>query len=767
MSLPTELAALLKTVDHPGHFYTSGVRITPMPALEVDGVGPLSFPLPPEQARRLIAVAERAPYGRGPDTLVDTQVRRAWQLSPDQLRVGEGPWSETLDAIVRAAAHGLGVAGEVDAQLYKMVVYDPQSFFAEHRDTEKTAGMFGTLVIVLPSPHEGGELVVRHLGEEAVLPLPGAPSFQVSYAAFYADCLHELRPVTEGVRLALIYNLVRRDRGRRPQPPDHRAVVRRVAALLERWQRDLGDPNDEDVPEKLVYLLEHRYTSAEHAFAALKNGDAAAANVLEAAAEAADCALHLALVSIEESGSAHSTWYEPRRGRRWYRDGWEARSNEDFEVMEVLERTQTLTDWRTPEDDEAPLGVLVLEDDALSPPGALEDTDPDEKTYQEASGNEGATFARAWRRAALVLWPRPRTMDVVAKSGLGASLPYLEGLVARWVEGGEDLAAPERRDACALGHRMVDTWPETSWTWRSPPRTDQAAAALALFTELGSPTLVTAMVSQVLIGIRYEGSENEALADALTLLEPEVASDLLRRLVERHAHFGFAACAALLNLACDPMLDVDLEALRPAAEALVGHLPVGPDPSRRYEGWRRPEMPDATFVSNLLEALWRLEVPELRERAVTGMLARPDAYPIDDVLLPATLTLGWCLGPIRYDSLLEACLTHLRARVALPLAPPSDWRREAAPGCACEDCRALRGFLVDPAQETWRLKAAKDRRHHVEAEIRQRLYDVYGQTERRGSPHTLVLTKNQRSYERRVAQRAADRAALKALAALP
>ena len=33
------------------------------------------------------------------------------------------------------------------ADLYKLLVYDPGSFFVNHRDTEKAAGMFATLII--------------------------------------------------------------------------------------------------------------------------------------------------------------------------------------------------------------------------------------------------------------------------------------------------------------------------------------------------------------------------------------------------------------------------------------------------------------------------------------------------------------------------------------------------------------------------------------------------------------------------------------------
>ncbi len=70
-----QIETLLRSVDRPGGFCTHGRDYVPMPTLEVDGVGALSFPVPADQIRALITVAERAPYGKLEETLVDTSVR--------------------------------------------------------------------------------------------------------------------------------------------------------------------------------------------------------------------------------------------------------------------------------------------------------------------------------------------------------------------------------------------------------------------------------------------------------------------------------------------------------------------------------------------------------------------------------------------------------------------------------------------------------------------------------------------------------------------
>lgn len=83
LAITAELAELLSAVNRPGDFFVSGTAEMLAPQLEVEGVGRIALPLLPIQAEQLIAVAERAPYGRGESTLTDPSVRRTWQISAD------------------------------------------------------------------------------------------------------------------------------------------------------------------------------------------------------------------------------------------------------------------------------------------------------------------------------------------------------------------------------------------------------------------------------------------------------------------------------------------------------------------------------------------------------------------------------------------------------------------------------------------------------------------------------------------------------------
>jgi predicted 2-oxoglutarate/Fe(II)-dependent dioxygenase YbiX len=484
-SFAADLAQLLNGVQRQGDFCTGGVCEIFPPGLEVDGVGPIALPLLSVQAEQLIAVAERAPFGRGVQTLIDTNVRRAWQINAGRVKLPGRAWAKTLASIVERVAEGLGVTEPVEAELYKLLVYDEGGFFVGHRDTEKAAGMFATLVIVLPSLCSGGELVVRHQDREVRFDLHGSDPSEAAFAAFYADCLHEVSPVTSGCRLTLIYNLLRPAPGETPRPPSHETERRRLSALLRRWaeaqpeeENELKGEDedefeaehefeDEDEPERgrkgrlktVIYPLEHAYTPASLSFEALKGADAARAATLLAAAQTAECDLHLALLSIEESGSAeHTGAYRSYRRSRYGDD-----DEDEFEVSEVFDRKQTLSNWRRPDGGDAGLGSLPFRSWQISPPDALEDMSSDEINFMEATGNEGASFERSYHRAALVLWPSCARLAVVNQAGLSATLPYLADLAERWVAGEVDESSPLWTQAHELSGHMLASWPLGRW----------------------------------------------------------------------------------------------------------------------------------------------------------------------------------------------------------------------------------------------------------------------------------------------------------------
>jgi hypothetical protein len=740
-SIGTTLFDTLRSVERPGDFCVGGIREIIMPTIDVDGVGRIAFPILSVQAERLVAIAEAAPHGRGEETVVDREVRRTWQVDSAKVRIGGRHWDQTLTGLVANIALGLGVSEPVAADFYKLLVYDTGSFFVDHRDTEKAPGMFATMVLVLPSTHSGGELVIKHLGREVVLdPRPEEPS-EIGFAAFYADCVHEVQPVKTGCRLTLVYNL-RFVAERRPlKAPDYRAEHGRVVELLRNWA------SAEDEPDKLILPLEHAYTPAELSFSALKGADGDVASVLVKAAAEADCDLHLALLSIEESGSAEHTGYYGRR--HWSRD--EEEEDEEFEVAEVLDRALILSEWRRPDGGEAGFDDFPFAEDELCPPDAFEDLMPDEQHFHEATGNEGASFERTYSRAGLVLWPTARRLAVLNQAGLRTTLPYLEDLTARWETSNASIQSPLWREADELSRHMLRSWSRSSW------RADgdaEAGRMLDLQIRLGNVERIDAFLAELSAEGHYAAPDNGAIVRAAALLPAPRATELLVRIVSRNAPAHLSACGDLM-MRCVAAPTGDLEQI---GVALTEALPGGPTRREEVGTWTQPTPVRPGFVVDLLTATSRIDAG-LAAHAIEHLLAWPKTYKPDDVLVPAAHAFAKLVESTAWPAvgrLRDASLDHLRRRIALPLEAPRDWTRTNPLKCTCGDCRGLGAFLVAPDQQQWRLKAVQDRRTHVEQSVRSAACDLDLTTERRGSPHTLVANKNQASYERRAKQRRQD-----------
>lgn len=137
-------------------------------SLDVADLGPVTTPVRAPQAKRLISAARPAHFGRGEETPRDPSVRDTWELTPDQVSLGGPRWHAHLNAALEHFREELGMpaGSQLTAELHSMLVYGKGQFFLPHQDSEKHDATVGTLVVMLPSVHTGGELVVDDGGHE-------------------------------------------------------------------------------------------------------------------------------------------------------------------------------------------------------------------------------------------------------------------------------------------------------------------------------------------------------------------------------------------------------------------------------------------------------------------------------------------------------------------------------------------------------------------------------------------------------------------------
>ncbi len=238
-SLASRILSDVAKIDRPADFCTSGQWPIVLPGLNVDGVGEIGLPLSAAEAKRLIKVCRQAPYGKGTETVVDTKVRKVWELDPSYFSLKNTKWPLILELMLREVEAKLGLPNKtLAAHLYKLLVYEKGGFFLPHRDGEKLDRMVATLVVNLPSKHSGGELVIRHEGRQATISMQGAAAgTEIDFAAFYADCQHEVKPLLAGYRLCLTYNLVL-------AKPRSKVLV--SATIVSSIKLTETDPNRED-----------------------------------------------------------------------------------------------------------------------------------------------------------------------------------------------------------------------------------------------------------------------------------------------------------------------------------------------------------------------------------------------------------------------------------------------------------------------------------------------------------------------------------------
>ena len=763
-----ELESALTQVTRPGDYCVHGTLELPLPHIDVQRVGTLSWPLPKAQAQALIAIAERAPYGRGTQTLIDPEVRNAWQIGAAQLSIGGKSWPRTLAAVLDAARLGLGCAdAEVHAEFYKLLAYEPGGFFIPHRDSEKAAGMFATLVIVLPCDHQGGELVIRHAGRERSIDLASTEFGEISFAAFYADCEHEVLPIRSGYRISLIYNLIHGGHSAALTAPDYAVETQRTGVLL----RDAFTHHHS--PRKLVWLLEHHYSAAELSFGALKGADVARAVVLREASTQAHCVAYLAMVHIAETGSAE-IHYEPRsRGQRrpYYEEEDDVDSSE-FDVIDVCDRVCTLDHWLDFTDRAMEFGSIALTEGELLPAGALDNEEPDEQRLTEATGNEGASFERAYHRAAVVLWPRDRLMPVLLQGGLVKPVELFGQCILAQAEG----AAVAPADLATMAGAIVEHW--TLLREYNRPHgaagTELRSSMLDSLAQFGDPTLLARFLADVVIH-DFTGGESAALVAAALVLDADRLQQLFGALLHQHSLSSPRACIGLIAALVDghaPSASTQRAALRALAQIMVAALPCLALPVAQRNGgnWRRavetPAM-DAYSTASLLQLLAALNLDAERARVIDLMIALPAVFEVNRVVVPALAALATA-APYgstdpEYLRLWGHAAAHLLDRSEHAPQPPGDWRQQVSINCVCEDCRALQRFAVDPHAQIHRFRVRKERRQHLHGQIGALALDMTHITERIGSPQTLVCTKTHGHFERACRQYAEDRTAMATL----
>ncbi|KAK7717492.1 hypothetical protein SLS64_002984 [Diaporthe eres] len=302
-----ELQQDLESVQTVGDFAIQRIHTQFVnPGLEIDGCL-IPLPLIPLFADQIKAVAKPAPISRDGGAVVDYSARLTWELSHDHFRIANPAWSEFLESLKQDAAQRLGLAlSDLIVEPDKLLLYEKGSFSRHHKDSETKPGVIGTLVICLPSEHEGGHVHLAHAGKEHVFATAFGSAFNLSSLAWYSDATHEVKEVTSGHRLDLNYSIIQKA-GAGKSAGFFAKQQAQVKARIARWPGDLS---------KLVYFLEHKYPQASLSPTNLEQHDRAIFDVLSPACSEAGVYLLLGNITKQEYDQDYDPDYHGDDGEK-------------------------------------------------------------------------------------------------------------------------------------------------------------------------------------------------------------------------------------------------------------------------------------------------------------------------------------------------------------------------------------------------------------------------------------------------------------------
>jgi len=544
------------------------------------------------------------------------------------------------------------------------------------------------------------------------------------FTAFYADCQHEVKPITKGYQLCLIYNLLYGDIEGCPTPADNQKQVSAIVSAMTTWNEDA---TSKSCPKMITYMLEHKYCEASLSFDLLKNGDQAVADVLVQAKAEGKFDLYIGNVHLTEIWSADHDFHG------------------NYSAEELCDEELTLRHVRS-YDGEEMLYKIDIRRDSFVPENFFGTIDPDEEEFEEATGNEGATVDKQYNWAALLLWPVKQRTAVVG-------LHIMVGIFEQDVKNNKKEAdlIVVAKDILREMHKRSNGTLSLEFL-RSLLLLDNKELIIeCLDTIVKATSCYSGFIEDgwfcSTIGSKYGWS---LLKSPLKAMFEKCASDT----VEKYLQF-------LLKFLSDQLDDEQKDLCQCLAAVYVDFLVSEPDatpvsqPSSSLYGYgyyslSREVNRNKEFVCQVVKVLKRYSCDNLLIAFVNALCNKPIQYPVVKTLVPAMLDMSKITvidGPLQI--LHSHCVSKLEAPITEGLTPPSNYVRPVNFSCPCNDCASLKRFLQHPNKKLLQFSMNKKRLQHLEQQIHGAV-DVTHTTEQRGKTQSLVIVKTQESYDQKV-----------------
>ena len=750
-----DIIAALEDIQTQGSF--CGKRMTSIDDLhlEVKEYGELKFPLNPRNAKALIKLAKPAKFGFRDKTLLDKSVRNAWEIPKSKIKTDKINWNKKLTRVIDLLKNDLGLpeTAKLKASLHNLLIYEPGQFFEYHQDSEKLDGMVATLIIVLPSSHKGGTLVIDNQGVKKQFQSSRFPADKLTYIAFYADCHHAIQEVKEGYRFALTYNLILENDIKTKDQESYEPLA--LVKSLRSYFFDEGNRNENshlpNAPKRCVYLLDHSYSQSGLSWNHLKNVDALRAEALKSAADILDLEIYMALADVQETWDCemaydnygyHGSYYDDENEDE-DSEAEEDQGSDDMQVNELIDSNAVLQYWMDRENKPLPYKECHISSRYIGWTKACNKFKPFQSEYEGFMGNYGNTMDRWYHRAAIILWKKtdhyPVLFDMDPTSVFSEVLKLIK----------------KKSQEASVSNIINSLLPYWSQHLRQQSGTEICLNIFKLALYVKDSKLAQAMLMDFDIAVL-----NPALTESLLSLQDAYGTSLCIKVLQEWAKpkDRWNTSSKISNISDIVKILNNYQKHQELTEWLLTHqLNIIKKDSVFY-------VKDASRA-RLIESLsGRIEeITDFTKACVivsnNSVYLELLSHIIDHVKLYPSIELMSIIFFFRkklkandlkkwnYQKLFNYVYNELKNEQKVGLRKVDDWSINEKLSCSCDDCGTLKQFLESRTSKIIRWPLGKDRRKHIHQAIDQLSIPVLHKTEHTGSPHKLIITKTDNLYK--------------------
>lgn len=706
-----KVVSILNEIKGTGNYCSIGDIDFVLPQMSIEGVGEIAFPINKVQAKTLINHSTRSSFGKGSETIKDLSVRKGWEIEPDAITFSGTTWKNLMQKILKNVKKDLGLNDvDITAELYKLLIYEKGDFFLKHKDTEKEKDMFGTLVIGMPSIYNGGELVISFDGTQSIADF-SKKSSQLNYSAFYADCDHEIKPIVSGYRVCLVYNLI--------QKSDHQISANTATTYIDKFEKILTTYKKD---QPLIILLGHQYTPENFSEKRLKLNDRLKGNVIKEAAHRLGYYMKYCLVTSFVTGMPE--------------DGYDS---ETLDIEEVFDEYINIEHWLKSEIPD--LGGFNFEDEDIISSFPINGGDPIETENTGYMGNYGPDINHWYHYGALVIWSKKSNAKLLHSIDLSSRLKWLTFFV-------EVFPNVSEKEISVMNELLKKKVSDDEYLQKA----DFNNVAKWLVTTNQKEFLLDC--SPKLLRFYFSNIKAENWSKVLNTCSEKSCDYLLFEVSREPDKFIFKTWVGLINFYHGKNKHHSL-----SNKLTNGVIPILKELFNPVKTKKVPIGKSSLFDLILLDGKVDLESKTISEIISAGISRKF----IHKTLAPVLLEVKQKNDLQKY--LLNLCTAYLQKIIDNIPQPPQDWKRSMPhntkdyPKVWAE----LKSFIEDPERATLDIRRRESDRKTIENALFRAKIDLRTETIRLGSPHTLRITKTNKSYDKELANWKEDSKLLKKL----